>query len=135
MACFYQSGGKGDERIHIASTAPSLNAYFHAHLRRMFRSDATGYSLTRWPAGMSGAISSVAGKPSIRLSAQRLSPSLGEQFVQGVHDADTFVRQGCHEFAQLLVGNGDNFQRMQDYVNILDLERRIESRAAYFLKR
>ncbi|OGA33000.1 MAG: hypothetical protein A3F75_12680 [Betaproteobacteria bacterium RIFCSPLOWO2_12_FULL_64_23] len=71
----------------------------------------------------------------LRLSDQRLSPSLREQFVQGVHDAAAFLAQGFHEFAQLLVWNRDNFQRMQDDLNILDPEGWIESRVIYFPER
>src|SRR3972149_5433366 len=71
----------------------------------------------------------------LRLSDQRLSPSLREQFVQGVPDAAAFLAQGFHEFAQLLVWNRDNFQRMQDDLNIFDLEGWIESRVIYFPER
>jgi len=64
-----------------------------------------------------------------------LSPRSGEQFVQGVHDAVTLWDQGSYKFAQFLVWNRHNFQRMQNDVNILDLEGRIESQVAYFSER
>lgn len=62
-------------------------------------------------------------------------PSLGEQFIQRVHDAVAIFAQGDYKFAEMLVWNRHNFQRMQDHLDLLDFEGRIESWIAYFPER
>jgi hypothetical protein len=58
-----------------------------------------------------------------------LHPPLGQEFIIGV-DSDARWTQGCHMFAKYVTWNRDSFERMQDHLNLLDLERGIESRIA-----
>jgi hypothetical protein len=64
-----------------------------------------------------------------------LLPRLGQEFVQCRDDLLTFMGQRFDKIAELLDGDGDYFERMQDDRRSAYLESRIEIRMTHFAYR